>query len=144
MLTIQLGNLLMQPKFLKTETALCGILNISVRTKLIRRLLRPSVFMHLDIVILGQLFHFDLKGQVIEGVAKRGLDVEEAVVDENILEVGLKDDHTAADDQGRNDDADCYEKDFENALELLFLVVNQSDEDLCQLGQFFVVDFIRF
>jgi hypothetical protein len=53
MLTIQLGNLLMQPKFLKTETALCGILNISVRTKLIRRLLRPSVFMHLDIVILG-------------------------------------------------------------------------------------------
>lgn len=97
MLTIQFGHLLIHLKLLKTKTTLGRILNIRITTNFIPWLMPPNIPMYLNILILRQLSHLNLQRQIIKRIPKRRLDIYHAIVDKNVLKVGLEENHTAAD-----------------------------------------------
>ena len=50
----------------------------------------PVIFVHFNIGIFRQLFHFNFKGEFIQRVSKWRLSIHNAIINQNVLEMELE------------------------------------------------------
>ncbi len=89
-LAIKLSDFLFDLKFLKAKTAFNRILDIRAATQFISHFMRHGIFMYFNITVLSELSHLDFQSQAVQGVPERRLDVHYAIVDKDVLKVGLE------------------------------------------------------